>query len=328
MEPGCSNRQLAAWTACRGLLIVIFALQGDVLCGAITPIYQFTDQDCTWTHQGSGSYTVDTACEDYVNEIWERPVQDQGWSDSGGTRTSNGAVSNSKYYGYGDLKEASWGVGTNDGTDYLFARWEVVGDFIHEGGKSPESKELEGHYYFYAQTTGEKGFAVEVNLPKDLSSSFADDTGKLFAYTEDTINDAIGTGITVTFETGFDGYSQGGESKDAYGRTITSTHVTEVAVPLADLGVTLADFDSVDYAYAGVAVSNPSAANTDLFANDAFVEAAGSGVEYDTLRFSMTTVLVPEPSTYVSGLGFIAILGFTVRRYRRKTVQQSAATAI
>ncbi|MCP4375791.1 MAG: hypothetical protein GY794_06410 [bacterium] len=292
----------------RGLLLVSVTVAVFV-CGsitmpcyaAVTPTYQITADDATWTHQGSGIYTVPTSAEDYDNEVWERPIKDDEWSDSGGTRTSS-----KMYYAYGDLKSAAWGVGESGGKDYLFVRWEVVGAFQHEVGKSKESKLLEAHYYFYAEPADKKAFVIEVPSGKDLGSDFGDVSGKVNIYKEDSEGDVPGTAITTTGE---GGDSFGTKQVTGEGRTNTSTFITEVAVQLSDLGLTLADFSTdVDYAYAGVAVSNPSGPETDLFANDHYSENIGSGVEYDT-------VMLPEPFTLIIMAGGIPVL----MRRRRKS---------
>ena len=89
-----------------------------------------------------------------------------------------------------------------------------------------------------------------------------------------------------------------------------------MAVLLSDLGLVLSDFDTdLDYAYTGLAVSNPSSSDTDLFVNDHFPESIGSGVEYDTLQMG---TLIPEPATLllliVSGL--VAMGTRVLRKHR------------
>ncbi len=275
----------------------------------IVPVYQQADTDATWTHQGGGVYTVPSSAEDYANEIWERPVQDPDWSDDGTTRTSLKI-----YYAYGDLKAGAWGIGTsgtvNDdtSTDYLFVQWEVVGAFQHEVDKDAESKLLEAHYYFYAEPAGKDAIAIEVPSGKDLGADFGDVAGKVNIYEEENGGAPV-TAITVT-EEGGDGFHNAQPKGE--GRTNTSTFVTEVAVKLSGYGLTLADFDTdVDYAYIGVAVSNPSGADTDLFANDHFPDAKGSGQEYDTMRMG---TLVPEPAT----MSLLALGGLAILRRRRR----------
>lgn len=253
----------------------------NISLSAIVPIYQQTSTDPTWTETSNqGEYTVATSAEDYDNEVWERPVQDNEWNDSGGVRTSN-----KLYRAYGDLRGGAWGIGTNadNNQDYIFARWEVVGAFEHEVGKSPESKPLEGHYYFYFEPAGKKGFAIEVPSGKDLGTDFDDVSGKVNILFEASEGNTPGSS------------SEGYENSQVKGkgRTNTSTFVTEAAVPLSDFGLSLSDFDiAVDYAYIGVSVSNPSSP-ADLFANEKFAEAQGSGQEYDTIKMGH---LVPEPS--------------------------------
>ncbi len=285
-----------------GVFLITF-LTTQISFAAIVPVYQVTGNDYTWTDAGGGVYTVPTAAEDYANEIWERPVEDDKWSDSGSTRTSSG-----KYYGYADLARGAWGVGTNsdDNKDYLFVKWEVVGDFQWDGSKI-EDKELEGHYYFYAETFDKLGFAIEVPSGKDLGADFGDVSGKVNIYKENSDNDVPGNGITVTEE---GGNSFGDKIVNGDGRTNTSSYVTEVAILLTDLNLALNDFtdNPLDYAYIGVAVSNPSDPNTDLFANDFYGEAIGSGVEYDTLMMG-TSVPIPG-AIWLFGAGIISMLGF------------------
>lgn len=257
----------------------------------ITPTYQVTGSDAVWTHTGGGVYTVSTSAEDWVNEIWERPVEDSKWSDGGGTRTSSG-----KYYGYADLVSASWGVGSdNMGNDYLFSRWEVAGGFFHDAGSSPDfGAGFLGHYYFYYEPAGELGQVIEISGgdADGVGTSFGT-AGKVKFYTEGTEGDVPGTGITVTGE---GGPSYGGSTVS--GEIRRNGAVVETAVLLSDLGLTISDFNNLDYAYAGVAVSNPSSPNTDLFANDFYTNAQGFGVEYDTIRLGTSAAAIPEPSSF------------------------------
>ncbi len=288
-------------SAISAIMFVAMGLLSVTASGAtINPIYQVTGDDATWTETSNqGEYTVPTSAEDYANEVWERPVMDNEWSDSGSTRTSS-----KMYYGYADLKYGAWGVDEN----YLYVQWEVVGDFQHEIGKAKENKLLEAHYYFYAEPAGKKAFAIEVPSGKDLGSNFGDVSGKVNIYEEDSEGDVPRTAITTTEE---GGDSFGDKQVKGKGRTNTSTFVTEVAVLLSDLGLTLSDFDTaVDYAYTGVAVSNPSDPGTDLFANDHYSETIGSGVEYDTLLMGTT---VPEPAT----ISLLTIGGLAILRRKR-----------
>jgi hypothetical protein len=277
----------------------------------IIPIYQSSANDATWTHQDKGVYTVPQNAEDYPNEVWERPIQDDKWFEDGTTRTSGTTGGGGEYWAYSDLKAAAWGVGASEGSDYLFVRWEVVGDFKHIAGEDdPVTEELKAHYYFYAEPVGRDAFVIEVPAGKDLGASYG--SGKVFIYSESNDDSVPGSSdITITEE--------GGDSfKDVQvkgvGRTNTTTYVTEVAVKLSDLGLTMNDFTTeVDYAYAGVAVSNPSDPNTDLFANDHYPYAMGSGQEYDTVLFD-GGALIPEPAT----LSLLALSAVTILRKRRR----------
>ncbi len=274
--------------ALTGLIFIV----GQPAFAAIAPIYQVVGNDATWTHTGGGVYTVPTSAEDYANEIWERPVKDNEWTDSGGTRTSN-----KMYYGYGDLKSGAWGVDS----EYLYMKWEVVGAFQHEVGKTQESKLLEGHYYFYAKTAGSNAFAIEVESGKDLGTSFG--SGKVKVY--DDPNNDVGSLSSGTFDN---------SNVVGQGRTNTSTFVTEVAVSLSDLGLSKSDFvdNALDWAYLGVAVSNPSSINSDIFANGHYSSAIGSGVEYDTIQ--MGTVVPIPAAVWLFGSGLLGLFGFSRRK--------------
>ncbi len=287
--------------ALTGLIFIV----GQPAFAAIAPIYQVVGNDATWTHMGGGEYTVLTSAEDYANEIWERPVSDGKWTDSSGTRrTTSGA----EYWAYGDLKSGAWGVDS----EYLYMKWEVVGDYKHiYGENNPVTEELKGHYYFYAEPAGKNAFAVEVPSGKDLGANFGDVTGKVNIYNESNDHVPGSDDITVTGE---GGDSFGNVQVKGEGRTNTSTFVTEVAVLLSDLGLSKSDFvdHALDWAYLGVAVSNPSSPATDLFANDHFAEAQGFGQEYDTIR--MGTVVPIPAAVWLFGSGLLGLFGFSRRK--------------
>ncbi len=256
----------------------------------------------------SGVWTGSSTAEDYSNELWERPVKDDTLNISGSTWTTTDL-----YYGYGDLKSAKWGVGNSMGDDYLFVQWEVVGGFESKAGDPRINQGLKGHYYFYFQPTAGVSAAVEISDATALTMGYT--SGQVNRLL-DTNNDVTGSGINVTFDD--DSNEANGDSHDdstAAGLARSTGNFVEVAVRLSDFGLSLSDFTNnpLQYAYAGVAVSNPSSPGTDLFANDEFSQAFGSGVEYDTLRLG---VAVPEPSScvLVFGLYFAAL---NARKRRR-----------
>lgn len=300
---------------------IISIAVGQPASAAIVPVYQVTGGDATWTHAGEGVYTVPTSAEDYDNEIWERPVKDNEWIDADGTRTSNKV-----YYGYGDLEYGAWGVGAidngegdPDNGDYLFIRWDVVGAFEHEVGKDAEDKLLEANYYFYAELPEDTGFAVKT-VGKDLGSDYGV-SGDVFVYTENVETDVPVDETDIT-NTGQGGNSYGNETAAGEGRTDNTAigvgSVVEVAILLSDLGYTLSDFinNPLDYVYIGVAVSNPSAPDTDLFANDHFSSAKGEGVEYDTMKLG--EVVIPIPAAVWLFGSALAGLGFAGSRRRKR----------
>lgn len=127
------------------------------------------ETDVTWNDLGGGNYSVAATSEDYDHEVWERPVKDLV-ANNGQATWTNGT---DEYYAYGDLKSAKWGVGTaSDGNDYVFAQWEVVGDYFHKPGSSKDHVGLKGHYYFYFKPDGLNGAAIEVNDALPLTSTF------------------------------------------------------------------------------------------------------------------------------------------------------------
>jgi hypothetical protein len=277
---------------------------------AIIPVYQYSEMDATWTHQGNGVYTVPTAAESYPDEIWERPIEDNKWTENATTRTSTG-----KYYAFGDLKSAQFGVGTNamDGMDYLFVNWQVVGGFVQDGNSIDSGVGLKGHYYFYFEVPNKTPRAVEVTDATGLANVFghSNNLGKVKVYTAGQASDVYGTSIQVTEENGVS-FSNGTESVAGDVRADTGTSVVEVAVKLSSLGLVLSDFNTIDWAYAGNAVSNPSSAKTDLFANDEYRYAPGQGQEYDTVGFT-----IPEPNSIA--LASIALFAGLIAYSRRFT---------
>lgn len=275
--------------------------------GDIVPTYYNSGSDFTWseTSANSGVWVGSSTAEDYRNEVWERPVKDSTLNISGTTWTTTDL-----YFGYGDLKSAKWGFGSSMGDDYLFVQWEVVGGFSSKSGDARINDGLKGHYYFYFKTDGGVAAAVEINDATGLTGTYASGEVKRLL---DTNNDVTGSGLNITFDD--DPNEKNGDSHDdsqTAGLARSSGNIVEAAVKLSDFGLSLSDFtSSTQYAYAGVAVSNPSSPGSDLFANDEYSEAFGSGVEYDTLRLGNA---IPEPSgMLVIGL-CIAIVGLRKKR--------------
>lgn len=309
----------AQWLVCATAAISLCCFQGSSRA-AITPVYQNPTGDAFWTEVGSsGQWQVATDAEDWVNEIWERPAEDNKWTDIGGNiRRTN---SDGKYYAYGDLTFADFGVGNSMGDDYLFVRWDVNGDFEQVPGSSTSFQGLKSHYYFYFEVAGELSRAVEVNSGVGLDPNFGDPNNLgIVNVLTDTNDDVPGSGINVTGEGG-----DSHEDSAVAGEVRANGLTLEVAVLLSDLGLkqngmgfTLADFANMTYAFAGTAVSNPSSPGTDLFANDFFNgNVQGQGVEYDTVRFNVALAFVPEPASMIFGLAVVSLSGYQLRRRRR-----------
>ena len=273
----------------------------------ISPTYQVHGTDFTWSETSamSGIWEGTSTAEDYSNEIWERPVKDSTLNISGTDWTTTDL-----YFGYGDLKSADWGVESSMGDDYLFVQWEVIGGFESKAGDPRINQGLKGHYYFYFKTASGDAAAVEIN----------DATVLTMGYTSGHVNrlldnngDVTGSGINVTFDDDInESNSDSHEDSQVAGLARSSGNFVEAAILLSDFGLTRADFNSpLLYAYAGVAVSNPSSPGTDLFANDEFSESFGSGVEYDTLQLGTS---IPEPSSALV-LG-ILVAAISIRKRR------------
>ncbi len=248
------------------------------------PVYDQTYTDDTWTNIGGGVYQVSTAAEDYENEVWERSAEDGKITLSGGTMTTTG-----KYYAYGDLAEGSFG----SDSIYLYGRFVAVGDYFQEPGKSPDVQGLKGKYYLYFGVDGDptNQFVLIIDDGTAVSDAGFADAGKVY---QDANGDVPGSGLNVTYDS-----SGGGEASlsDGFESEISSANLQaqrsgltlEMQLELSTIGLIQADLDDLSYMYLAIAISNPSSAQ-DLFANDEFSAAFGSGIEYDSLH-------LPEPST-------------------------------
>ena len=239
---------------------------------------------------------MSTSAENYALEVWERPVEDSKWSISGSTITTTG-----KYYAYGDLQQAAYGL---DAT-YLYASITAVGDFIGEVGQSPSTVGLKARYNFYfgLGTDPTDRFLLNIDDGSAVATGSFSSLGKVF---QDANGDALGAGLSVTYDSsgGAESGTNGFESEIAAGQLLSrrTGNTIEMAIPLASLGLTSGDFSQVNFMYAGLATSNPSSP-TDIFANDAYSATPGSGVEFDTLS------LVPEPGSALTVLaGMVTLL--------------------
>ena len=291
----------------RQILLQPVACVGLASACLAAPVYDVTVSDATWTPIGGGVYEVSTSTEDYANEIWERSVEDGKITLSGGTMTTTG-----KYYAYGDLAEGSFG---SDST-YLYARFVTVGDFFQEPGSSPQTQGLKGKYAFYFGIDGDptQQYALSIDDGSSVSDSGFASAGKVY---QDANGDVPGSGLNVTYDSsgGAESSSNGFDTELSAAVLLARRSGTtlEMELELSSIGLTQADLDDLSYIFLGVGISNPSSAQ-DLFANDHFPSAFGSGVEYDTLFIN------PEPGTaLLLGLG---LLGLAVRRNRfRRSVK-------
>jgi hypothetical protein len=284
-------------------LSIILVLNAAGAALSQTPSYQTSLFDATWTPIGGGAYQVSTSAENYAYEVWERPVEDSKWSISADTITTTG-----KYYAYGDLQQAGFGLDAI----YLYASFTSAGDFIHEVGQSPTFVGLKARYNFYFGVAGDstKQFLLTIDDGSSVGTGSFGSIGKVY---QDANGNVLGSGLTITLDSSGgaeQGLSDGFEAEIATGSMLarrTGTTI-ELAVPYASLGLNASDFSQLAYAYAGLTTSNPSSP-TNLFVNDQFSAAAGSGVEYDTLA------LVPEPGSSVLALsGALILFGISRRR--------------
>ena len=287
----------------------------------ITPFYENPKSDATWTDQGGGVWTVPLSAEVYEFEIWERPVQDSAdaFTDNVGTNTRTLKADN-LYYSYIDLSFGDFGAGNSMGDDYLFIRWDVVGDFKDDKGDQ-SSVGHEGHYYFYFEPSG--GASQDVSFIVEIPGGNAKDLGTDYSTDADikVYKDSNGDVPVPGTQTG--GTSHEGTQLNATSEQLTrrNGNTVEAAIKLEGFGdgaLTVADFDDLNYAYIGVAVSNPSSPITDVFAHDFYSDGLGEGVEYDTIGIVIGpgVFAIPEPSSFLL-LALVAApvgIGLTWRR--------------
>lgn len=327
------NKSVCQFTFALSFFVVTYQI------ALAAPVYQVFDDDVTWTETGPGTgvFRAPISAHDGDNEIWEFPVKpgltllDINPVDG----TNDTMETTDLYHGYQDLKSTKWGVGNRDiglaggADDYLFLYWEVNTNSDIKPGSIDTGKELDSHYYFYAEPAGFPAFAVQVPSGKaiGLGATFAGGTNDIFLYEEQNYSgEGAGEGdvpgdpdITVT-EEGGDSFAPSHGSAKGVGRRVSSTEI-EVAIPLSDLyagtpNLTLSSFNNpLDWAYFGTATSNPSDPNSDLFANDHFdpdfADAQALSVEYDTLKAG---VLIPEPASIVLALFAASVIGWSHRR--------------
>ena len=287
-------------------IVAVLSVASPLALSAPVPVYSIEATDVQWTQIGTtGVYTAPTWAEDYTTESWERPIEDDKWSDSDGTRTSNG-----KYYGYIDLVSSKYGVDD----DYLYVSITVATDFVQEPGKNPDIKGLEGKYFFYFETAAvDQRFMLLIDSGKDLGSTFS--TGSAKVYLDEEGTPVPGAGITVTYDddNNEQNASFDNEASDYVLEARANGLEMEMALELSSVGLEKADFDEILWMYAAGGVSNPSSISL-MFVNDHFSEAKGSGVEYDSLSLG-DGIPIPEPATMsLLALGGLAM----IRRKRRK----------
>ncbi len=305
----------------------------------INPIYQVTSQDLIWTNIGlapggnvatntTGRYRTLTAGDVYTDEVWERPVEDNEWFDvAGGIRTNRG-----RYYAYGDLKSASWGVTSN----FFFVSITVVSNFFHQPGNTPDfGAGYKGHYYVYFGTNADGGRGYNLALTEGNKAAegtnFVVESGDGAFLYRDTDGDVGGpytnisaNGLAITYtnspvanEKNLTSYET--ELKpDVNGFTIFARrqgNTIEMAMTLtnfAGTGLNSNYFANLQFMRVGVAVSNPSSGLTDVFANDEYPFAKGNGVEYDTIKMGTE---IPEPGAFAA---FALATGAVAALRRRK----------
>ena len=304
MNLGYTIKRVAS--PCGLALLSVHVASGDTI--SVTPVYSYNETEPAAVESATepGVYTTPTSGEVYDMEIWERPFEDGKWSDSGGVRTSSG-----KYYAYNDIISSSFGWDD----DYMYVSFTSAGDFIHEAGKDdPDTVGLEGQYYTYFSTdpNGVGGFLIQLDKGKDAPpDTFSNEKGKVYY----DLNMDVGGpgGLSVTEEgTGFT-FENELDDEAVYVRRLGTTTV-EFAVDFdkvnmpTDYGLNPSYLGNLAFMRTAIATSNPSGLS-DLITNDAYPEAQGSGVEFDSVFFSL-----PEPSVALFLL--CGVLGLSCQRKR------------
>jgi len=300
---GCGTGFLRGIVVVVIMCMVMVATRG-LAAVAIAPAYQDHQQDHTWAHQGNGVYSVAISeAENYAGEVWERPIEDNKYTQS----TVNGTTfwtTTGKYYAYGDLKEVAYAFDDS----YFYLSIQVVGNFMSEPGKSPSIEGLKGQYYYYFGK-GDNRFVLNVSSATGLGSSWSGSGVKMYKDDLSKGDVAYGSGFENNYdntpgnnEKNFTSFSQEiTNSVGLFARVDVATSTVEFALELASLmsyGFFTEDFFDLDFSIVGVAISNPSSVSN-LFTNDNFRQASGQGQEYDTMHLR----IIPEP-----GVGFLLVI--------------------
>jgi hypothetical protein len=276
---------------------------------AQSPVYHQSFTDHVWSPVGGGAFRAEVVAEDYANELWERPVEDAKWVESGGYRTTTG-----KYYAYGDLSAAALGYDNQ----YLYLSFTTVGSFVQNVGEGPIDSGLKAQYYMYfgVGDDPDKRYLVNLGNGSSVNAGGFTQIGKLY---HDANQDLFGSGLLHTYD------STGGLEKDlsdgfeseigsalVYSRS-NGLNTIEMALDLASAGLNQSQVANLGFLYFAAATSNPSGPG-DLFAHDEFREAPGQGQEYDTLG-AITILSVPEPSSSMLSAAAVVLL---LAKRRRK----------
>jgi len=264
---------------------VVAVLLFGVSTASAAPVYQVNGTDKTWQSNGDGTYSSPTSDEDTSVENWERPVKFASFTTSpGGLRTTTDL-----YYAYADLVSGAWGVDSQ----FLYLRFEVVGQFEDKSGGFSGGQGFKAQYYFYFEPAGQDG--VILNLSGGTPDNFP--VGSNYGATSDLMYTLEGSPVPSA-----------GNGYDGTNGTVTGSgarrngNTFEVRAPLSAIGsgLTESSFTNLDYAIMGAAVSDPSAPGN-IWARD----NPGGNIEYDTIVLGTSSI--PEPSAFLC-LGFVAIV--------------------